>query len=103
MTAPLQLYPFLTDSRRGPTRLVKVRVTLRLAVYRQSIRLAHKPLKTHCQNIFSQLNACGYSPYKTSSNNRMGLSFTIAAGPRQHIHSPVQVPWESRQYFTVSD
>jgi hypothetical protein len=33
----------------------------------------------------------------------MGLSFTIAAGPRQRIYSRVRVPWDSRPYFTVSD
>jgi hypothetical protein len=32
----------------------------------------------------------------------MGLSFTIAGGPRQLIHSRVRVPWDSRPY-TVSD
>jgi hypothetical protein len=26
-----------------------------------------------------------------------------AAGPRQHSHSCVRVPWDSRPYFTVSD
>jgi hypothetical protein len=31
------------------------------------------------------------------------MSFTIAAGPRQRIHSRVRVPWDSRSYFTVSD
>jgi hypothetical protein len=41
------------------------------------------------------LNTCGHSPYLTSS------LLTIAAGPRQHIHSGVQVPWDSRLYFTV--
>jgi hypothetical protein len=30
-------------------------------------------------------------------------SFTISAGPHQRSHSRVQVPWDSRQYFTVSD
>jgi hypothetical protein len=30
-----------------------------------------------------------------------GLSFTIAAGPRQRSHSRVRVPWDSRPYFTV--
>jgi hypothetical protein len=34
---------------------------------------------------------------------RMGPTFTIAAGPRQRIHSRVRVPWDSRPYFTVSD
>jgi hypothetical protein len=33
----------------------------------------------------------------------MGLSFTIAAGPRQCSHSQVRVPWESSSHFTVSD
>jgi hypothetical protein len=33
----------------------------------------------------------------------MGLSFTIAAGPRQRIHSQVRVPRDSWPYLTVSD
>jgi hypothetical protein len=33
----------------------------------------------------------------------MGLSFTIAAGPRQRINSRVRFPWVSRPYFTLSD
>jgi hypothetical protein len=33
----------------------------------------------------------------------MGLSFTIAAGPRLRSHSHVRVPRESRPHFTVSD
>jgi hypothetical protein len=32
----------------------------------------------------------------------MGLSFTIAAGPRQRIHSRVRAPWDSLPCFTVS-
>jgi hypothetical protein len=31
------------------------------------------------------------------------VSFTIAARPRQHSHSRVRVPRDSRSYFTVSD
>jgi hypothetical protein len=31
----------------------------------------------------------------------MGLSFTIAVGPRQHIYSQVGIPRESWPYFTV--
>jgi hypothetical protein len=37
------------------------------------------------------------------SDERMGLSFTIAADPRQRTHSRVRVPWDSRSYFTVWD
>jgi hypothetical protein len=44
---------------------VKVRVTLRLAPYRQAVRLGTKPLETHGQNIFQQ-NTCVHSPYVTS-------------------------------------
>jgi hypothetical protein len=47
-----------------------VRVTLRLAVYRQSVRLGAKLLETHGQNSSSQLNTCGHSPYITSSLTR---------------------------------
>jgi hypothetical protein len=36
-------------------------------------------------------------------NERMGLSFTIAAGPRQRGHSRVRVPRDSWPYFTLSD
>jgi hypothetical protein len=48
---------------------VKLKVTLRLAVYRQSVRLDVKPLETHDQTFF-QLNSCGNSPYVTSSLTR---------------------------------
>jgi hypothetical protein len=36
-------------------------------------------------------------------DERTGLSFTIAAGPRQRCHSRVRVPRDSWPYFTVSD
>jgi hypothetical protein len=48
----------------------KVRVTLRLAVYRQSIRLDARPLETRDQRFLFQLNSCGNSPYVTSSLTR---------------------------------
>jgi hypothetical protein len=32
-----------------------------------------------------------------------GLSFTIAAGPRQRSHYRVRVLWDSETYFTASD
>jgi hypothetical protein len=52
------------------TRESRVRDTLRLAVYRQPVRLGAKPLETHGQNYFSQVNSCGTSPYVTSSLTR---------------------------------
>jgi hypothetical protein len=46
-------------------------VTLRLAVYRQSVRLGAKPFEDYVQRYFSlQLNSCGHSPYVTSSLTR---------------------------------
>jgi hypothetical protein len=36
------------------------------------------------------------------SDERTGLSFKIAAGPRQRSHSRVPVPWDSWPYFTAS-
>jgi hypothetical protein len=44
----------------------RVRVTLRLTVYRQSVCLGDKPLETR-PIFFFQLNTCGHSPYVTSS------------------------------------
>jgi hypothetical protein len=39
----------------------------------------------------------------TLSDERVGLSFTIAAGLHQHSHSQVRVLWDLRPYFTVLD
>jgi hypothetical protein len=50
---------------------LRVRVTLRLAIYRQSVRLDAKPLVTHGQNLFIfQPNTCGNDPYVASSLTR---------------------------------
>jgi hypothetical protein len=49
---------------------VKFKVTLRLAVYRQWVRLGVKPLEVHDQRFFLQLNPYGNSPYVTSSLTR---------------------------------
>jgi hypothetical protein len=45
----------------------RVGVTLRLAVYLQSVRLGAKPLEAQDQQFFFQLNTCGHSPYATAS------------------------------------
>jgi hypothetical protein len=37
------------------------------------------------------------------SDERTGLSLTIAAGSVQRSHSRVRVPWDSRLFYTVSD
>jgi hypothetical protein len=46
-----------------------IRVTLRMAVNRQSVHRGVKPLETHDQTFF-QVNSCGNSPYVTSSLTR---------------------------------
>jgi hypothetical protein len=41
--------------------------------------------------------------WSTHSDERMGLSFTVAAGPRQRSYSPVRVPRDSWPHLTLSD
>jgi hypothetical protein len=41
--------------------------------------------------------------WSSLSDEGTGLSFTIAAGPRQGSHSRDGVPWDLRPYFTVPD
>jgi hypothetical protein len=67
---PTQLGPLERANLSHWTAPVKVRVTLQLAVYRQSVRLGVKPLECHYQRFFFQLNPCGNSPYVTSCLTR---------------------------------
>jgi hypothetical protein len=48
----------------------RVRVSLRLTVYRQSVRLGDNPLRLKISNFIFQLNTYRYSPYVTSSLRR---------------------------------
>jgi hypothetical protein len=83
---------------------VRVRVTLQLVVYRQSVRLGDTPLETHDLDLYFLTEHLRLqSLCNILSNERMGLSFAIAAGPRQCSHSQVLVPWDSWPHFTVSD
>jgi hypothetical protein len=60
-----------TDSPGHLNVKVKVRVTLLLAVYRQSIRLGVNPFETHYQrSFFFHLIPCGNIPYIISSLTR---------------------------------
>jgi hypothetical protein len=73
----------------------RVRVTLRLAVYRQSVRLGTKPLETHNQYFF-QLKTYECNPYVTSSLTRgwvcrIQLLLVLAS----ESHSQVRVPRDS--------
>jgi hypothetical protein len=51
----------------------------------------------YCQTV------AGLFMWSALSDERTGLSFAIATGPRQRSHSRVRVPWNSRPYFPVSD
>jgi hypothetical protein len=53
-----------------------------MAVYHQSVRLGAKPLETHDQySLFSKDHLWLYSLRSNLYDERMGLSFTIRAGP----------------------
>jgi hypothetical protein len=71
-------FTIATGPRQRRAALVKVKdkVTLRLAVYRQSLHLGTKPLEVHDQRFLLQLNSFGRSPYVTSSLMREQLSCT---------------------------
>jgi hypothetical protein len=56
-----------------------------------------KPDFCHCQTAERVLM------WGALSDERTGLSFTIAAGPRQSSRSLVRIPRDSLPYFTVSD
>jgi hypothetical protein len=74
---------------------VRVRVTLRLTVYRKSVCLGFRPLETHDQYFFLNEHLRLESLCNILSDERMSLSFIIAGGQRSH--SPLR-----RAYFTVS-
>jgi hypothetical protein len=56
------------------TTYAKVKVALRLAVYRQSFRLGAKPLEDYDQNYCLQLNSCGHRSLCNILSERIGLS-----------------------------
>jgi hypothetical protein len=49
------------------------------------------------------LTVAGLLAWGVHSDERTGLSFAIATGPRQRSHFRVRVPYDSWPYFTVSD
>jgi hypothetical protein len=66
LTSDGSVFQLLTaDSESEP----ELRVPLRPAVYRQSVRIRDNPLETNDLHFF-QLNTCGHNPYVTSSLTR---------------------------------
>jgi hypothetical protein len=74
---------------------------LRLTASRP-VFLGVKPPSGAQDQIFVTVS-CGFVMWGALSDERTGLSFIIATGPRQRIHSPVRVLRDSWPYFTVSD
>jgi hypothetical protein len=54
-------------------------------------------------DLYYCLTVAGLFMWGVLSDERTGLSFADAAGPRQHSQPRVRVPSDSRPYFTVSD
>jgi hypothetical protein len=55
------------------------------------------------ENFFKRTEPLqSYSLCNILSDERTGLSFTVAAGPHQLSHFPLRVPRDSRPHFTVS-
>jgi hypothetical protein len=61
------------------------------------------PIRGLRPDFYYRRTVVGLLMWGTLSDERTGLSFTIAAGPCQRSHSQVRAPWDSRPYFTVSD
>jgi hypothetical protein len=81
---------------------VKVKIILRRRSDGQSVSVssAIRGLRPHfyyCQTV------AGLLMWSALYEERTGLPFTMAAGPRQRSHSWVRVPRDSWPYFTVSD
>jgi hypothetical protein len=103
------------------THCCRARVTLRLAVCCQSVRLSVES-KSHCDwrsvsqqvlvsstmwsswpDIYYPLTATALFSWGALSDERTDPSFVHAAGPCQLSLSRVQVPWDLRPHITVSD
>jgi hypothetical protein len=59
---------------------IKVKVTLRLAVYRRSVRLGVKPLENHDQRLFLIEPLQSWSLCNTLSDEMIGLSLIYKLG-----------------------
>jgi hypothetical protein len=83
-------------------------ITAMMAVFYSLMALGDfRPLPRQQSQSQSYFTTGGSQPISSSydvlSEERMGLSFTIAASPRLRSHSRVTVPRDSRPHFAVSD
>jgi hypothetical protein len=61
------------------------------------------PSGDHDQIFITYFDSYGLALWGALSDERTGLSFLYAAGPHQCSLSRLRFPWDSWQYFTVSD
>jgi hypothetical protein len=87
------LTPWLLFSTRSVKVKVKFKVKVILRSWNKSPIWGLRPDLYYCQ-IFAGLLIWG-----ALSDERTGLSFTTAAGPRQRRHSCVRVSWDLWPYF----
>jgi hypothetical protein len=116
----LRLAPFLTGLRLSALqmwRMTKKHLQLNRTLLRMSRSLVESYVTTDGQSaslswnkepvwglrphFYYYMKVAGLLMWGAVSDSRMGLSFTVAAGPRQRSHS--RVSWYSQPYFTVSD
>jgi hypothetical protein len=81
---------------------VKVKVTLRLKAS-QSVSLGVEPQLGLMTRYLLLFDSYGLVLWGTLSDERTGVSFVYAAGPRQRSLSRVRVLFDSWPHFTVSD
>jgi hypothetical protein len=88
----------------------KVKVMLRPTVSRAVCFGTKHPFGAYDQILITvrpDLDYCltfaGLLIWGALSDERTGLPFAIATGPRQRSHFRVRVPYDSWRYFTVSD
>jgi hypothetical protein len=96
-------WPFIKCTFRTCTDLrTQAKVMLRPTVKSASLFWCQAPICGLRPDFYFCQTVAGLLMWGALSDERMGLPFTIAAGPRQRYHSWVRVPRDSWSYFTVS-
>jgi hypothetical protein len=98
------MYLFLDKHKR----FVPISIVYRQPIFAKNtceskVCLAIKHLSGAYDRIFISQTFAGLLKWGALSDERTGLPFTTAAGPRQRSNSRVRVPRDSRQYITASD